>query len=41
MVGSDDCGGGPEESYDCMKDRNMYYFWYNSIPCPDYDDGEN
>lgn len=36
MVGSDSCGGGPEESYSCRKDRNMVHYWYHSVPCPDY-----
>ena len=40
MVGSDDCGGGPEPSYICKKDRNMSHYWYHGKSCPDYDDGE-
>lgn len=40
MVGSDDCGGGPEESFSCKKDRNMSYYWfYDNTCCPDFDDG--
>jgi len=40
MVGRDDCGGGPESSYDCKMDRNMVHYWYHDTQCPDYDDGK-
>jgi hypothetical protein len=40
MVGTDATGGGPEDSYDCMKDRNMEHYWFHHKRCPDYDNGE-
>ena len=39
MVGTDESGGGPEESFSCDKGRNMSYYHYNGEQCPDCDDG--
>lgn len=35
MVG-DEAGGGPEESYNCKKDRNMSHYWFHDKECPDF-----
>lgn len=41
MVGTDETGGGPEESYKCSKGWNMGYFWWHDREkCPDCDHGE-
>jgi len=33
--------GGIEMSYSCSKNRNMTYYWYNNIPCPDFEDEDS
>jgi len=36
MVGTDETGGGPEESYNCKADRNMSHYWFYKKFCPDF-----
>ena len=38
MVG-DEAGGGPEWSYLCKAGKNMSYYWFNHLECPDFDLG--
>jgi len=35
MVGTDATGGGPEDSYTCKKERNMFHYLYHGTQCPD------
>ena len=40
MVGTDECGGGPEPAFSCKMGGNMtFYRYHSSSQCPKFDDG--